>query len=83
MKCSAPTKTFAASALVCLGVIVALWLCNIDVVIGQFGDNPDWKVVFVPRAYFLGLYVLEAFAIIIAIWFWRSDRKKPLTKHSG
>ena len=73
-------KTSTAVAVVCLGVIVASWLANADVVIGQLGDSPDWTVVLVPRGYFLFLYILEAGAILGALWFWRISRRKPANK---
>ncbi len=66
--------------MVCLGVIVASWLSNVDVIIGQLGDSPDWTVVLAPRGYFLGLYILEAGAILGALWFWKISRRKSASK---
>jgi len=86
------SKAFAAIAVICFVTIAALWVANAQrFILGQLvdgpdgwriGDNPvDWRMILAPRAYLLALYLLEACALISAVWFRVRGRRKPLTDY--
>ena len=70
------TNSVMVLAMVYFTLIVALWLYNFDIILGQLGDRPDWGVVVCPRRYFLALYVIEFCLIVTWVWVYRRREKQ-------
>jgi hypothetical protein len=68
------TNFVVVLAMLCFALIVALWLYNFDIVVGQLGDKPDWRVVVCPRRYFLALYAVQFSLVVAGVWAYRKRK---------
>ena len=73
MKRTTLTKVLTALTILCFGVTVAFWLRSFDVVLGQLGDNPSWRVILCPHDYFFALYGAEVGFVLATIWAYRRE----------